>query len=294
MELNPNIPVNDKLRSIIFEAYNGRCQYCVDDIRLDRDSSHVDHIIPKAISDNDLENIVMFIDWAEGNIDRRCLDHVLNYTLACSVHNLRKSGGLLSLPAIALLLMRAKQKAPEILVKYYKKSDRPRSKRVSTKRLKDEEEEMWISEILEYIGYKTGSRDYLAKRSRLRGIKTNFERYSFPEFQGRDFDIYYKILKRSEKRPIKMTYDCGNLTPSLRRDEPIERFQDLLMEYFIGTVNSNFPQYNLTENRYATKEGIREAEMKFETRRNLAGVPEIIEINYLAFPTEIHSEIINL
>lgn len=116
------LEISDRLRQAIYQIYKGQCQYCLDGETISYKECQVDHILPKRASINEVIDA-----WREEGLSDLGLEHlkkellpphmnsVLNYTLACQRHNSIKSGKILPPAISALLLLRARQKASEIL-----------------------------------------------------------------------------------------------------------------------------------------------------------------------------------
>ena len=109
-----NIKINSKLRKIIYNVYRGKCQYCVNNNKIPIENIHIDHVIPNNV---EINNQLLYLMENIG-LNPNNLNNLLNYTLACRVHNIKKSNKLLNLAAIGFLLEITRQNAPLILKKY--------------------------------------------------------------------------------------------------------------------------------------------------------------------------------
>lgn len=115
------------LRFALYKAYRGRCQYCIAPKQIQVDEMHVEHIIPRSIPRENVSALLQVVGVSELCAEDFCArflpprhDCVLNYTLACSHHNLQKGGILLHPVALEALLRRARQKAKRVLQVYAK------------------------------------------------------------------------------------------------------------------------------------------------------------------------------
>jgi hypothetical protein len=128
------IDIDDKLRRIIYESYSGKCQYCTEDRKIPFEQAQIDHIIPKAVSNSNLETVIDLVEWtnsaSSSAFDRAELNSVFNYTLACQHHNGKKHAKLLPIPALGFLLMNAKEKAEGVVAGYNNGKKKKKKKKV--------------------------------------------------------------------------------------------------------------------------------------------------------------------
>jgi hypothetical protein len=114
------------LRPFIYEAYNGKCQFCAHSSELPYEMADVDHIIPRKVKLSVIENILRMRDGISNEHVRGfCTsflppihDCVLNYSLACRKHNSKKWMTVPHCASLEQLLSSAQDKSSFILKKY--------------------------------------------------------------------------------------------------------------------------------------------------------------------------------
>ncbi|MBT4446357.1 HNH endonuclease [archaeon] len=217
------VEIDSRLREIIYDAYHHKCQYCTDGEEISLDDAQIDHIIPKAISDSDLETAITLMDWTKSKtadkFDTDELNNVLNYTLACAFHNSKKSNDLVAPGALGYLLLRAKKKAPEILKVYNKKPKLKRKKRTAqkrgpsaatvSKRKFQAREKLIVQSILDYVNKGKENKTELFrsrwKKSQFNGITRNV--VELPSINGRFYSLLFNASADYGKEKVNLKFN---------------------------------------------------------------------------------------
>jgi len=119
------------LRVALYEAYEGKCQYCSIFAKpRPLKWSCTEHIIPRAIPLNMIPSLLMEMGISEDMALNFCKSHlppfhnsILNLTLSCPSHNKLKGNELLHPAGLEFLLVGAKKKAKNVLEIYFRKAN---------------------------------------------------------------------------------------------------------------------------------------------------------------------------